>query len=112
VTSYLVAKGYANLTNVTSNFATFVYMPDPVCARLAMCMMDEQWEFLKYHGKSKNWWSNAVKTIYSTGLCLPAKGDLGEVLTALYFLFCGDECRKTIDCKYKTFSVFLEDWIE
>jgi hypothetical protein len=41
VVSNLVAKGYANLTGVTCNTATFVYMPDPVCARLAMCMMDE-----------------------------------------------------------------------
>jgi hypothetical protein len=47
-------------------------------------------------------------------LCLPTKGDLGEVFTALYFLFCGDECRKTIDgnMNYTTFSVPLEDWIE
>jgi hypothetical protein len=41
VVSHLVANGYANLTGVTNNFATFVYMPDPVCARLAMCMMDK-----------------------------------------------------------------------
>ena len=114
VASDLVAKGYANLTDVTSNFATFVYVPDPVCARLAMCMMDETWKYSKYKGKDKKWWSNAVKTLYSTGLCLPTKGDLGEVFTALHFLFCGDECRKTIDgnMNYTTFSVPLEDWIE
>jgi hypothetical protein len=113
VVSELVAKGYANLTGVTTNFATFAYMPDPVCARLAMCMMDETWKFLKYQGKPKQWWSDAVKTLFSTGLRLPTKGDLGEVLTALYFLFCGDECRKTIDVnkEYTTFSVILEDWM-
>jgi hypothetical protein len=66
VVSDLVAKGYANLTGVTNNFATFVYMPDPVCARLAMCMMDDQWRFSKYMGKPKKWWSDAVKMLYST----------------------------------------------
>jgi hypothetical protein len=45
VASQLVGKGYANLKGITSNFAKFVYMPDPVCARLAMCMMDENWRF-------------------------------------------------------------------
>jgi hypothetical protein len=40
VISQLVAEGYANLTGVTRNFAPFVFMPDPVCARLAMCMVN------------------------------------------------------------------------
>jgi hypothetical protein len=113
VVSKLVSKGYANLTGVSSNFATFIYMPDPVCARLAMCMMDDEWRLSEHQGKSKEWWSAAVKTLYSTGLCLPDKGDLGEVLTALYFLFCGDACRKNLDdnLDYKRFSVPLEDWI-
>ena len=114
VVSHLVARGYANLTGVTSNNATFVYMPDPVCARLAMCMMDKEWksQTKKFEGKSKNWWSERVKTLYSTELCIPSKGDLGEVLTALYFLFCGDVCRKIIDETYRTFSVPLGDWID
>jgi hypothetical protein len=41
VVSHIVVKGYANLTGVTRNFATFVDMPDSVCARLAMCLMNE-----------------------------------------------------------------------
>jgi hypothetical protein len=114
VVSNLVAKGYANLTGVTNNFATFAYMPDPVCARLAMCMMDANWKLGKFQGKDKKWWSDAVKMLYSTGLCLPDKGDVGEVLTALYFLFCCDECRQRSDDKkeYTMFSVPLEDWID
>jgi hypothetical protein len=38
---------------------------------------------------------------------------VGEVLTALYFLFCGDECRRSLDnnLNYTTFSVPLSDWI-
>jgi hypothetical protein len=68
VASNLVAKGYANLTGVTSNFATFVFMPEPVCARLAMCMMDENWSLASLKGQDKQWWSAAVKTLYSTCL--------------------------------------------
>jgi hypothetical protein len=113
VVSKLVAKGYANLTGVTANFATFVYMPDPVCARLAMCMMDETWVSEPRQGMSKQWWSEAVKMLYSTGLCIPEKGNVGEILTALYFLFRCDECRKCIkdNTNYTTFSVPLEKWI-
>jgi hypothetical protein len=69
VASNFVAKGYANLTDVTSNFATFFYMPDPVCGRLATFMMDETWSFWRLKGGDKNWWSTAVKTLYSAGLC-------------------------------------------
>jgi hypothetical protein len=113
VASRLVAKGYANLTGVTRNFATFAYLPDPVCARLAMCMMDENWSLGSLSGKSKKWWSEAVMTLYSTGLCRPDKGDVGEILAALHFLFCCDECRQAIDgnSEYTTFSVPLENWI-
>jgi hypothetical protein len=114
VVSSLVARGYANLVGVTTNTATFAYMPDPVCARLAMCMMDDEWSLSKWHGKPKKWWSAAVKTLYSSGLCLPDKGDMGEVLTVLYFLFCCDECRQNIDDNkdYTAFSVPLNDWID
>ncbi|KAG7375070.1 hypothetical protein IV203_014165 [Nitzschia inconspicua] len=42
--SDLVAKGYANLTHVAPNFAHFTYLPDPVCARLAMGMMSDMWK--------------------------------------------------------------------
>jgi hypothetical protein len=112
--SNLVAKGYANLTGVTNNTASFTYMPDPVCGRLAMCMMDENWRLESLKGKDKKWWCAAFNTLYSTGLCVPDKGDMGEVLTVLYLLFCTDECRQSIhDNKdYKKFSVPLEDWID
>jgi hypothetical protein len=113
VVSKLVARGYAYLTGVTSRSATFVYMPDPVCARLAMCMMDENWSLDSLKGKDKKWWCANVKTLYSTGLCLPDKGDVGEVLTVLYFLFCCDECRRSIvgNSDYRKFSVPLGDWV-
>jgi hypothetical protein len=75
--------------------------------------MDGNWKLGSLEGKDKKWWSKAVMTLYSTGLCIPEKGNLGEVFTALYFLFCCDECRQAIDDNgnYTTFSVPLEDWI-
>jgi Uncharacterized conserved protein (DUF2075) len=120
ITAELVAKGYANLTSVSEHeTATFSYLPDPVCARLAMCMMDEGWKFacknssFEMQGKKKTWWTNWVKKLYSHGLCRPEKGDFGEVMVALYFLFCGDECRRANgNEEYTTFSVPLGDWIE
>jgi hypothetical protein len=74
-------------------------------------MMDENWSLASLKGQDKQWWSAAVKTLYSTGLCKLDKGDVGEILTALYFLFCGDACRKRINKDYTTFSVPLEDWM-
>jgi hypothetical protein len=110
VSSQLIEKGYAYLTGFTSNFAKFVYMNDPVCARLAMCMMDENWRFESWRGKNKRWWCEMVNT-YSTGLCRSDEGNVEEVVTALYFLFCCDECRQNIDgnMNYTWFAVPLED---
>ena len=81
--SNLVAKGYQNLTGVTDNLTvtSFTYMPDPVCARLAMCMMDETWRLDSLKSKDKQWWCAALKTLCSSSLCLPDKGDAGDVLT-------------------------------
>jgi hypothetical protein len=62
-------------------------MPDPVCARLAMCMMDEDWSLGSCKGKCKKWWSEAVNSLYSSGLCQLENGGVGEVLTALLFPF-------------------------
>jgi hypothetical protein len=93
------------------------FMPDPVCARLAMCLMDENWEVaskskrLTIHGNTKKWWIDRVKEVYLQGLCTPEKGDPGEVMVALYFLFCADLLRQQ-DAKYETFSVPLSDWVD
>jgi hypothetical protein len=54
-----------------------------------------------------------VKTLFSTGLCRPDKGNVEEILTALHFPFCCDECRQHIagNEKYTTFAVPLDEWI-
>ncbi|KAG7339350.1 hypothetical protein IV203_025579 [Nitzschia inconspicua] len=108
VTSDLVAKGYANLTHVSPDFAHFTYLPDPVCARLAMGMMSGGWKLGDIQGKSPSIWVGKLGEIYSSGLCQPEKGDFGEVLAGLYFLLCGDILRHGLDDNLKTFSVDLD----
>ncbi|KAG7367724.1 hypothetical protein IV203_030395 [Nitzschia inconspicua] len=108
VASDLVAKGYANLTHVSPGFAHFTYLPDPVCARLAMGMMSDMWELGNIKGRSPSDWVGKLGQIYSSGLCQPEKGDFGEVLAALYFLLCGDVLRHRCDDDLKTFSVDLD----
>ena len=130
VVSKLVAMAYANLSGCTEDSRTLqlAYLPDPVCARLAMCMMDEdfrqvapEWK-TTIKGKEKVWWSQKMKEIFSTGLVRPSKGDFGEVVVALYMLFCGDLLRKEISdtlkkkdkdkMDYSQFSVSLDAWLD
>jgi hypothetical protein len=97
--SRLVSKGYANLVGFSDNhLAQICHHPDPVCARLAMAMMDEDWKMnvkdCVVSGKSKHWWVERAAASFSSGLCKPDKGDAGEVFAALYLLFCGDLIRK------------------
>jgi hypothetical protein len=49
--------------------------------------------------------------IFSTGLCQPSRGDVGEMAVAMYLPFCGDELRRRLPqglLGYETFSVLLE----
>ena len=123
--SRLVADKYANFCGYNNDTKAIYlgYLPDPVCARLAMCMMDEKFklkmknESIKIKGKGKKWWSEVLMTIFSSGIVSPEKGDFGEVIVALYMLFSGDELRK-LDNKgngihaYRKFSVSLDDWLQ
>jgi hypothetical protein len=133
VTSELVAKAYANLSGyfVESVTAQMTYFPDPVCARLAMCMMDEDFactlqvnakgspKTMTIKGKNKLWWTSKLKEIFSSGIVSPEKGDFGEVIVALYMLFCADLLRKrsndmnrTTQQTYTKFSVSLDEWLD
>jgi hypothetical protein len=96
--------------------AQVAFLPDPVCARLAMALMDEGpmklGEDIIVHGKSKRFWVERMSELFCTGLCRPHQGDLGEIATATYLLFCGDLLRKRIkDDYYQTFSVSLDDFV-
>ena len=122
--SQLVAGSYANFVGLDpkGDSARITYLPDPVCARLAMRMMDPQCSMecttiggdglTTIRGRPKIRWVGKMKQIYSEQICTPEKGDLGEVMVALYFLFCADEIRGANDRDYNTFSVRLGDWIE
>jgi hypothetical protein len=114
--SRLVSRGYANLVGFSdSNVAQICYFPDPVCARLAMAMMDQDWSMkvngFDVVGKPKDWWVEQARDSFSGGLCRPHKGNVGEVFVALYLLFCGDLLRKEIDPSYRHFSVPLDIFV-
>jgi hypothetical protein len=126
--SRLVANKYANFCgyNDETKAVHLGYLPDPVCARLAMCMMDETFELKgpsasdPIMGMNKRWWTEKLKEIFSSGIVSPEKGNFGEVVVALYMLFCGDLLRKRINDDnmvngiqlYSQFSVSLDDWLE
>eukprot|EP00980_Cylindrotheca_fusiformis_P011622 scaffold2747_cov104-Cylindrotheca_fusiformis.AAC.12 len=114
ISSSLVAHGYANLVSVTEATTKICFPPDPVCARLAMCLMDKDWRIpnTRVRGKEKTWWVERAKILFSGALCVPDRGDFGEVMVALYFLLCADEERKVIDASYETFSVPLDAWLD
>ncbi|CAJ1951958.1 unnamed protein product [Cylindrotheca closterium] len=112
VASDMVGYGYANLTHATSTDAIICYMPDPVCGRLAMQLMDPEWTLGDIKGRPSSWWLRKMKEIFSQGLCRAEKGDFGEVMVALYFLVCADVLRRQDNHNHTTFSVSLEDWIE
>lgn len=112
--SKLVSMGYANLTHFstsTSGVADVCFLPDPVCARLAMGLMLPGYSFDKRGGKNPSFWSDQATRIFSCGLCRPQKGDVGEVAAALYLLFCGDSLRLKANKDLKQFSVPFETWM-
>jgi hypothetical protein len=126
VASNLLAKAYANLINLSvgteigeGEVAELAYLPDPVCARLAMCVMDETWHSGQKNksrsGKEKSFWISKMIETFSTGLCQPSRGDVGELAVAMYLLFCGDELRRRLPqglIGYETFSVSLAHWLK
>ena len=132
--SDLVANSFANLCacNEDSSVVHLGYFPDPVLARLAMCMMDEDFlieveagknHFIEIQGKNKEWWSNELKNIFSNEMVRLDKGNGGEIFVALYMLYCGDRrLRKVLNeivkqqksgiQAYSQFSVSLDDWLQ
>jgi hypothetical protein len=131
VAAELVAKGYAVLSHYVApqtsqeeaglegvGRACIFFPTDPVCARLAMALMDEDGKVTYdaphkwVQGEGKQFWTKKMSEIFSTGLCRPSQGDLGELAAAAYMLFCGDILRKKIDKDYRTFSVPLATFIE
>ena len=127
VVSELVAHSFAIGNGYDDNFKDtrqLLYCLDPVCAHLAMCMMDEDYEkriptIATIKGMDKKWWAMKLKEIYSSGIVTPeTNGSFAHVVVALYMLFCGDVLRKRINDKdkskqaYNQFSVSLDAWLQ
>jgi hypothetical protein len=131
IVSTLVSSGYANLTSFQrSNLndgdnedlhevANFCYFTDPVCSRLAMCLMDRNWKSKvdpSYKGQRPEFWAKAAFDLFANGLCRPNERDLGEIAVALYFLFCADTVRNedsgSPDFGYDTFGLPFQEWFD
>ncbi len=124
VSSELVSQAYAHLVHFHPDnsggtkkaVARIAFMPDPVCAALAMGMMNEHWVLTNTQGvdpiagKEKNFWSEKAMELLSSGLCLPEKDSPGEIMVALYMLFCGDLLRYSQDKTLRHFSIPLQEW--
>ncbi len=118
--SELVSKAYAHLVDIHhDNNITVLrvsFMPDPVCAALAMGMMNKDWTlangnvYANLTGETAKFWSEQAMVLLKSGLCVPENDDSGEILAALYMLFCGDILRFAKDKSLRTFSVPLVDW--
>ena len=120
--SALVSAGYGCLVdfkqqeeNTSSPRAWVSFMSDPVCATLAMRLMDSEWREGKLEGRDKKFWTEQAARAFTEGICIPDKGDGGEIFAALYMLFCGDVLRRKNDVSngrgmYSNFVVSLDDW--
>ena len=113
----LVSSGYACLVsfrqqenNASTPLAQVTFMPDPLCATLAMRLMDEAWQDGELQGHGKQFWTLQAEKAFTTKLCLPDNGDAVENFAALYMLFCGDVLRKETDSGLSIFSVSLDEW--
>jgi hypothetical protein len=117
IASELVSRGYAVLQDLDMDqrLAVICHLPDPVPARLAMCLMKEDWkmEECSVTGRPRHFWVSKMAEIFSEQTCEPSAGGVGEVFCALYLLLCGDILRfqnpNNPECKH--FSVRLCQWI-
>jgi hypothetical protein len=128
LSSTLVSQSYAHLVqfqlddesgNVNQAMARITFMSDPVCAALAMGLMHEGWILKKNNddgvampltGETKQFWSQQAMELLKSNLCYSEKGDYGEIMAALYMLFCGDVLRYDTDKSLRSFSVSLTEW--
>ena len=113
--SKLVSQGYAVLSwfDAASNVARICFQPDPVCAHIAMALMRKEFCIsAEIKGESPKYWTEKAIELVTGGICVPAKGDIGEVAGALYLLFCGDNLRYDESKELTTFNVSLLKWID
>ena len=104
-----------------TNFGTvaIVFPPDPVCAALAMGLMQPGW-VLKQNvdarsqicGMEPKFWIQNMARLLDQHFFLPSRGDSGEVFAALYMLLCGDILRYNQDPYMRLFEINLENWLQ
>ena len=110
-----VASGYAHLTHFDPEqptVADIAYLPDPVCAWLAMSQMIEKCMSFGGFSQPPSFWSEFAIKMYTSALCRAEKGDVGEVAAAFYMLACGDELRWEKSQNLLHLSVPLEKFIK
>jgi hypothetical protein len=124
----VTSKGYGNLVHfrgvVSSDNnrsslgrASIAFPPDPVCAALAMGLMQDSWSLSKpgymdtIKGATPQFWVEKASAVFEQQLFLPYRGDAGEVFAALYMLLCGDELRKGEDLCLRKFEINLSPWL-
>eukprot|EP00549_Striatella_unipunctata_P004026 CAMPEP_0118679020 /NCGR_PEP_ID=MMETSP0800-20121206/3549_1 /TAXON_ID=210618 ORGANISM="Striatella unipunctata, Strain CCMP2910" /NCGR_SAMPLE_ID=MMETSP0800 /ASSEMBLY_ACC=CAM_ASM_000638 /LENGTH=485 /DNA_ID=CAMNT_0006574955 /DNA_START=460 /DNA_END=1917 /DNA_ORIENTATION=+ len=123
------AKGYAMLVDFRGGehkqhpdafgIAGITFPPDPVCAALAMGVMQESWSVCSstssdtdvINGKEASFWVRKAGLVFDRGLFLPDRGDAGEVLATLYMLLCGDVLRHQKDGFMRKFEIDCDAWI-
>jgi hypothetical protein len=114
IASQLVSNGYANLLGVSEKEEQLriTFMQDPVCARLAMGMMSDSFQQGPFQGMGGTFWAEKLSALFQTGICVPEKGNAGEIFVALYFLLCGDILRTAMNSlTMNSFTINLDEWI-
>ena len=87
--SNLIARGYAFLSdhNQGTTFAQITFPRDPVLAHIAMCIMtggSNGFETLSCPStQDSKFWSKKIASVFSTGLCRPDRGGVGEISIGL-----------------------------
>ena len=118
---YLVhLRGDNDAKNCSFGTAKIAFPPDPVCAALAMGLMQDSWSLSKpgfdktdtIVGATPQFWVQKASAVFEQQLCMPNRDDAGEVLAALYMLLCGDELRKGVDPCMRKFEINLCSWLK
>jgi len=115
----LISTGFASLTQfstpMNSPSAHICFFTDPVCARLAMGMMQEGLKLVddddRNSGKHPTFWMQKATNIFSKDICSPHRNDIELFACSLYLLFCGDLIRRETSSRLDHFSVPLLLWI-
>jgi hypothetical protein len=119
VASKLVAQSYAVLAHYQAEGKRIwlTYPPEPVCSVLAAAVMSDKFDSFGIQGRSKVSFVVALNRLCENGLANIDRGDLGEMASAIFCLFCADEVRERTVSPTKikainySFSYSLSSWL-